>query len=485
MTTWCLGIALAAVLLALHAGPASAQAGSGIGNDVMRRVSQSVVQVRGRGCGTSDRAGTGFVWPTADRVVTAMHLVAGCQRLALYHEGRRVERDAVVVSLLHEGDLALLSITGAADWLPAVVATRRPDTQEDLAVLGYELGAPTMGSKSLKLSFGSSRLRDMLPDQVRRELQTVGFPSVDLEILRLEGHLLPGHSGAPIFDREGKVVAVANGGLENGAASISWGLPVALLQQLRSSNQTSSSVPARRVATLFAASLESKEQGSQACGAITFTKLRRRSFGAIARTTDSPLGLQQILQSIAYAGLPDMTNQMFDIHVDRESGATVVLPAGTALRSYGRVCLAQSPSGTIRMYLRGDTAGGLSNVQMASVNFESFVMSDTQLQYQLDPRWTYGGPKQRFDGLLVNRKAATGYDVRQLVRAYAFETLMSRGEIFVGVAVVNWALNEAVLQKSQVCQLRPQMPDCGQLRAIALEWAPFVLAIHMSTFPIG
>jgi S1-C subfamily serine protease len=473
-------------LLAVMASHAAAQPAAGIGDEVMRRVSHSVVQVRARDCGTGDRVGTGFVWPSADRVVTAMHLVTGCQQLALYHEGRRVERGASILTVTRESDLALLSVRGTVDWPSAVVATRRPSGQEDLAVLGYELGAPTMSSKSLKLSFGSSLLRDMIPDQVRRELQIVGFPSVDLEILRLEGHLLPGHSGAPIFDRDGKVVAVADGGLENGAASISWGLPVDLLQQLRASTQSPPAVSTQRVATLFAASLESKGHGAgQTCGSATFTKVRTRSFADIARTTDDLRGLQQQLQLLAFAGVPDMSSQIFDIHVDRESGATIVLPAGTGLQPNGPVCLAQSQSGRVRLYVRGDSVATLPHVQLASLNFEKLVSAATQLSYRVDPYWTYAAPGQRFDGLLVNRKSAFGYSVTQYMSGYLYETLMSRARTFIGVAAVNLATNEAFYQAVQLCKLQPQMLECGQLHEIAVEWAPFVLAIHMSTFPIG
>ena len=397
-----------------------------------------------------------------------------------------MERDAGIVSVLRDGDLVLLSVTGAGDWAPAAVAERRPGGQEDLAVLGYELAVPTMGSKSLRQSFGSSRLRDMIPDAVRVELQKVGFPSVDLEILRLEGHLLPGHSGGPIFDRDGKVVAVANGGLEHGAASISWGIPTAALERLRSSKQSVPQVPVQRVTTLFAASLESAARhDGQTCGSVTFTRMRTRSFADIKRSTDNPIGLEQILQGFAFAGLPDMSSLMFDIHVDRESGGTVVLPAGATLQPLGPVCLTQSRSGSIRMFVRGDTTGNPQDVQIASVNFENFLIGETRLLYQRDPQWSYLAPTQRFDGLVVNRKAAVGFDGGQQARAYLFETLISRGRTFLGVAAVNWALNQAAFQRMQACRFQPQMPDCIQLRTIVLEWAPFALAIHMSTYPIG
>jgi S1-C subfamily serine protease len=50
--------------------------------------------------------------------------------------------------------------------------------------------------------------------------------------VRLDGHFLPGLSGAPIFDVSGKVVAIGSGGLKSGAASVSWAVPALHLEAL-------------------------------------------------------------------------------------------------------------------------------------------------------------------------------------------------------------------------------------------------------------
>ena len=39
----------------------------------------------------------------------------------------------------------------------------------------------------------------------------------------------PGHSGAPIIDREGRVLAIGNGGLKSGTIGQGWAIPVAKL----------------------------------------------------------------------------------------------------------------------------------------------------------------------------------------------------------------------------------------------------------------
>jgi hypothetical protein len=170
-------------------------------------------------------------------VVTALHVVAGCARITVYWEKHSgVTQRAQIVRVLNGIDLALLEATGAPGK-PLAADARRPRVDAQLEVLGYYLAVPTMDSKPLRVTFGSSRLRDMLPTHVRRELQQSGAIDLDMEIVRLDGHLLPGLSGAPIFDVSGKVVAIGSGGLKSGAASVSWAVPALHLEALLRSQE--------------------------------------------------------------------------------------------------------------------------------------------------------------------------------------------------------------------------------------------------------
>jgi S1-C subfamily serine protease len=480
-----------AAALALSLALSAAAPAQGVVGEVLTRVSESVLRVEARGCDGRDRAGSGFVWSASDRVVTALHVVVGCQRVWVRHERRGIERDAQIVAVLRDSDLALLKVDRAGD-LPALAhEIRLPQLQDDLAVLGYELGLPTMGSKNLKLSFGQSRLRDMITDPVRQELQLLGFPSIELQVLRLEGHLLPGHSGAPIIDRHGRVVAIASGGLERGAAAISWGLPAGQLERLAASSERAPTGTGGRVSSLFALSAEAAEPGAARaavrCGTVEFTKMRTRRLDEIARTTDDVVGLQQLLQGFAAFGLAEIGAQRFDIHVDRDSGGTIVLPADIPLRGSDGLCTAQSARGTVRIFVRGDVVASATEMQAASVNFENAVSQQLPLIFRVDPNWSYPVARQRFDGLAFTRKAFVGYDrMLGVERAYGFETLIGRGRALIGIAGINLELQpSAAAQAVNFCQFQPAAPVCGQLRQIVTDWAPFVLSIFLSTFPIG
>lgn len=441
--------------------------------------SKSVVQIRARGCPDRDRVGTGFLWQQSDQVVTTLHVLAGCQTFSVYYEHERVERDARLHRSHRRADLALLVVENAPNLPVLKIDQRIPDLSEDLVVLGYELGSPTMGSKSLRVSFGSATLGEMVPSKVRQEIERIGIPSTDLVILRLEGHLLPGMSGAPIIDQSGKVVAVADGGLERGAASVSWGIRTTDMAVLPQSDDGIELASLGQASSLFSADLQTNVGQSQQCGQLNFTKLRTRRLEEIFDSSDDPAGLQQILSSIPFPIPP----QAFDIYVNSDSGATVVVPEGTTLNPVGSMCQTQSASGAIQLFVQGTSAATLQQSQIMSVAFENDVIQRTGRPYwQVDPAWSYLTPQPRFDGLVVNRKAAVGSDAYMQPTAYGFETLMTRGTTFAGVAAINIAYNPQV---AQYCFYQPGDPNCAQFQNVMQEWVSFILGVHLSTFPIG
>jgi hypothetical protein len=115
----------------------------------------------------------------------------------------------------------MLNIEDPQALPPLEAASARPALDDDLIALGYSLGAQSMGSTNLRLSFGSTLLADILPFASRQQVEAAGMPSLSLHIVRLQGHLVPGLSGAPILNARGNVVAIGDGVLESGAAAIS------------------------------------------------------------------------------------------------------------------------------------------------------------------------------------------------------------------------------------------------------------------------
>jgi S1-C subfamily serine protease len=196
------------------------------------------------------RVATGFAYGPSGHVVTANHVVTGCQRITIYWEKHNgLTQRADIVRVLAKADLALLQVDRT---LGAALAAQqqRPQVDAERETLGYYLSVPTMSNKRLRVTYGSARLADMVPKETRDALQQSGAIDVNLDILRLDGHLLPGHSGAPIFDMQGRVVGVGSGGLKSGAASVSWAVPASYLDALLTSQERQTDSMA--IASLFA-----------------------------------------------------------------------------------------------------------------------------------------------------------------------------------------------------------------------------------------
>ncbi|TPW17433.1 MAG: hypothetical protein FD130_661, partial [Halothiobacillaceae bacterium] len=384
----CLVILLLLIPLALASLPSET---------TLNKASQSVVKVLAKNCGDHpSRAATGFVWQRANQVVTALHVVAGCDQISIRSEYRGAVRGARLLRVLKNADLALLEIDEPLDLPSLQKSAKKPALHDDLVALGYELAAPSISSKNLQVSFGSSRLADLLPDRVSEEIRRAGTPSLSLEILRLQGHLVPGLSGAPIVNDQGELVAIGDGGLENGAASISWALPVAQIEALTRS-QESMTPTIIAASSHFAASLETSRGQSVVCGDMTFTKLRTRLYGELAASSDDPVGLAQIQQMAQIVGL-DIDQLQFDIYEHLDTGATVALPAGLALTSHGRECTASQYQGALTLYLGSSMARSVAAVDTLSIQFENSIAAQTGLGWEPDPIWSYPMAQQRFDG---------------------------------------------------------------------------------------
>jgi hypothetical protein len=202
------------------------------GAETDRKSAQSVVQIR---CtiDAGEMKATGFVWPEPGYVVTALHAVAGCgsgEGLVYSQHARRETEFAEIVAVDLEADLALIRLAADLGLIAVPLAKNPPDTRATHFVWGYPLAAESLidlrvefagglegGVTTLGSAFSSGDLSKLFRDQ--------SYPNRETRILRVTTTIQPGHSGAPIFDTEGRVVAIADGGLLGGWRGINWSIP--------------------------------------------------------------------------------------------------------------------------------------------------------------------------------------------------------------------------------------------------------------------
>jgi hypothetical protein len=127
-----------------------------------------------------------------------------------------------------EQDLAFLTADHLKDESVILkLATLLPGAGKKLKVLGYPAGmmdinehTASVGNPNLKVLGG------MIPADAISFLDARKSPALNIKVLYIEGPMVPGHSGAPVFDEYDRVCAVIDGGVMRGAAGITWAIPI-------------------------------------------------------------------------------------------------------------------------------------------------------------------------------------------------------------------------------------------------------------------
>ncbi|MEO0360951.1 MAG: hypothetical protein AAF322_07575, partial [Pseudomonadota bacterium] len=350
-----------------------------------------------------------------------------------------------------------------------------------LEALGYSLGRRSMSNTPVTVRFGSDRLAAILTGPVARELRASTSIDLDMRILRLDGHLLPGLSGAPILSPSGEVAGVGGGGLKQGAASISYAVPAEALDRLMASGEVQTAALGEADALYAAPAPETADRAVErlVCGGFEFVETGTRSFSELSLAVDDPAGLQTLL---GLANLdPAVLNRFsYRIFTPLAGGAAVAVPDWMEVESYGDHCLAEGLDGALRVEFGGQAVGSPLDLQFASVAFENGFIARSGRFWRPDPNLSYFAPLTRFDGMLATRKTILGFDQAGGV-ALGFETLLNRGTEFTGVvAISDWWSVDVV----NFCAAQPFAPDCDEVNEYLTLVAQAILGAHMSTFPV-
>jgi ankyrin repeat protein/trypsin-like peptidase len=199
--------------------------------------------------GPQSRTLTGFrvLNPTPDLqvgIVSALHGVAGC-KVKVTSDGNVLLRDTVqLVAVDVFSDSVLLT---SQELRTKPLAGFRYQTKIDwvgmagrqVTAWGHPSGITLKDTRLIVRNPAKERLDTFLAalgQAQRRVFDARKSPSGRLDVVSVDGIILPGDSGGPVIDGAGRVVAIANGGLFGGFGGINWAVPIDAVEWSSSEN---------------------------------------------------------------------------------------------------------------------------------------------------------------------------------------------------------------------------------------------------------
>jgi len=288
---------------------------------------------------------TGWCWKDPTLVITALHAVAGANKITVY-KNASTKCEAIVEKVLKEADLALLRLTNDLGLVPLRLQAADPNSSNEYAVWGFPQGVYSVQGDDIRFSRSlenTPTLNSILTgDKLKVELENQGYPLPVARIIRISSIIQPGHSGAPILAKDGSVIGIADGGLRGGTARINWAMPAYYyVPKLGVSNDNiprnqsvqvslySSKTEVDADATEQEENIEYEKAISENIiknGSQSISKTWTASYDDILSTMDYE-DIQDLIK-ITNSYNIDMTDTQYDIYEDYVTGATIAVPYG-------------------------------------------------------------------------------------------------------------------------------------------------------------
>lgn len=358
------------------------------------KASKSVVRIAIKPPGELERRASGFVWQQQNYVVTSLHAMlpkpakieVRCQDTPYY---------ATVERVLKHADLVLLKVEEAMEQcIPLTLENiyeSPPAENAELVAFGYRPLVKRLHTKHLKLAFPADATLDGLIEKpMRRPMQLLNMPSLDLPIYLVSGGIRKGYSGGPVFDMQGNLVGVVEGGLDKGTSDHNWLIPITNIKRLMKAP----------IVNDIPAELASLVQGKDHFFSFAFTEsennqillaykdvnnayewelTKTRSFDSLLQTSPESLGLAGLVNDM----LPDIKTSAeqdlkFDIYKEAALGLIIAIPSG--------VKLSHVPVGKDWKLVANDSTGNEASLNIRHGYF-SYPLNTGETIYADDPRY--------------------------------------------------------------------------------------------------
>ncbi len=314
-----------------------------------QRNAESIVQIEVKG----KKRGIGVVAIKKDHVLTALHVVAGQKNIGVYSKAKGRLVGATIVKVHKESDLALLRLDEPLG-LPAVpLSGETPDAGRKYFISGYTNRPDILeGPMGLFTNFHPLTTIIESGSPQYKWLYDNGYPLPTAQIIRLGDPIQHGDSGSPIYNANGELVGIADGGLKKGVQRMNWAISTrAHLQQL----------------------IDSKEDVNVPVSTLGFLKNARsdnQSFDTASSDLDMYYIFSELLSDIYVSAFPedqdaiktyrnyaadlsgyDIYGHQVDVYEDYATGATVAIPNGLRFEydAANGLLRAWSPSGNVEM----------------------------------------------------------------------------------------------------------------------------------------
>lgn len=308
--------------------------------------------------GNPATSASGFLWQTNDQVITNLHAVRWPENITVTCKG--ITQRAKVEKVYPQGDLALLRVqpefndlTGRRDkplseCRPFTALDKKePGIDKKLYTWGWYSGAKTGVPRTQTMGV-RSKLDDLLgTHKARPLLEAYGVPSLGHDVYNVEGGSLPGFSGSFVVDENSNLVAVIDGGLDEGQSSYNWIIPIEYLDVLMESKVSSVPDSVRNPPKILWSTAD-PDAGSDSVRAYRqvddwddntiydyqWYKTKTRTFNELVSTSADPGGLLSLMQAMrteenSFAQLGDLLD--FDIYEELDQGLIIATPVRQGL----------------------------------------------------------------------------------------------------------------------------------------------------------